>query len=137
MIFAAALLSFVSCEGPAGHDGLDGDDFGFYVEIFTVRSQDWERVSIGRFTTLYKYIADVDVRKDAYEGGIVQVYMFQTDDKNEVQTPLPYWMQHTVGENTWLEGYNYDFDEGTVAFYAEVEKGTNPPTSSFRIVIAP
>jgi len=139
LIFAAALLSFVSCEGPAGHDGLDGDDFGFYVEIFTVRSQDWEYVSTERFTTLYQYIADVDVREEAYEDGIVEVYMFQwnTASDSEVQTPLPYWTQHTAGENTWLEGYNYDFDKKTVAFYAEVEKGTNPPTSSFRIVIAP
>jgi hypothetical protein len=139
LVFAAVLLLFSSCEGPAGHDGLDGNDFEFYVENFTVQSRDWKYVNSRTYTDLYQYIADVDVREKAYEYGIVEVYLFQWDADNdsEVQTPLPYWMPHTAGENTWLEGYNYDFDKGSVAFYAEVKKGTNPPTCSFRIVIAP
>jgi hypothetical protein len=138
VMFATAILLFVSCEGPAGRDGIDGASIEFYVENFTVRSQDWIYVSTGKYTVMYQYIANVDVRYQAYDDGIVSVYMYQEDEEhNEVQSPLPYWTQHTVGENTWLEGYNYDFDERTVAFYAEVEKGTNPPTSSFRIVIAP
>jgi hypothetical protein len=137
LIFAAVLLLFASCEGPAGHDGLDGNDFEFYVENFTVRSGDWKYVSEGRYTTLYQCIVKVEIGGKAYEDGIVEVYMFQTDNGSEVQTPLPYWMQHTVGENTWLEGYNYDFDDESVAFYAEVEKGTIPLPCYFRVVIAP
>jgi hypothetical protein len=142
IMFATAILLFASCEGPAGRDGLDGRDgasFEFYVKNFTVVSRDWVYLSSGRYTDMYEYVVDIDVKKQAYEYGTVSVYMYQlnTASNSEVQTPLPYWTQHTAGENTWLEGYNFDFDEGTVAFYAEVEKGTYPPTSLFRIVIAP
>ena len=79
------------------------------------------------------------MREEAYERGLVNVYMFQwsTSGNSEVQTPLPYWIQHTDGSNTWLEGYNYDFDKGTVAFYAEYRNGEIPPECSFRIVVAP
>ncbi|MDR2384930.1 MAG: hypothetical protein LBD80_04610 [Tannerella sp.] len=134
-----SLLSLLSCEGPAGRDGIDGQDFKFYVQNFTVYSQDWKYVSTGGYTTLYQYIAEVDVKKEAYNYGIVEVYMFQWDTGNdsEVQTPLPYWTQHTADGNTWLEGFNYDFDEKTIAFFVEVRNGTNPPTSKFKIVIAP
>jgi hypothetical protein len=142
LMLTAATLLFVSCQGPAGRDGLDGldgKDFEFYVENFTIRSQDWRYVNSGRYTSLYEYVAEVDVSEDAYERGIVNVYLFQwnTGSNSEVQTPLPYWTQHTVGDNTWLEGYNYDFDKGTIAFYVEIEKGTTPPTCSFRVAIAP
>ena len=141
------LLSFVAifmtaCEGPPGRDGLNGtngQDFSYYVENFTVRSQDWQFVSRGRYTSLYQCIVDVDIRAEAYENGVVQVYLFQNDasSNSEVQTPLPYWIQYTSGDNSWMEGYNYDFDQGTVAFYAEVENGITPPLCYFRVVVAP
>jgi hypothetical protein len=137
-----AMMLFVSCEGPVGPMGPKGDsglDIAFHVENVTIRSEHWKQVSIGKYATLYECIREVDVREEAYEEGLVNVYMFQwsSDSKSEVQTQLPYWIQHTDGENTWLEGYNFDFDKGTVAFYAECKNGTNPPECNFRVVVAP
>jgi hypothetical protein len=142
LAFTATVLLLASCEGIPGrdgYDGRDGKDFEFYVEKFTIKPQEWRYVSTGEYVSLYQYIANIDVREEAYKYGIVNVYLYQqdTNSNSEVQTPLPYWTQHTSGENTWLEGFNYDFDRGTISFYVEVRKGTNPPESSFRVVIAP
>jgi hypothetical protein len=122
--------------GPKGDPGLD---MAYHVENFTIEPSDWKRLSVGRYATLYECIKDVAVQEKAYENGLVSVYMFQWNDasNSEVQTPLPYWTQHTDGNNTWLEGYNYDFDKGSVAFYAECGNGANPPKCSFRVVVAP
>ncbi|MDR1381785.1 MAG: hypothetical protein LBJ47_09960 [Tannerella sp.] len=139
LLSAAMMMLSVSCEGPMGPPGEPGLDLAFHVENVTVRSGEWARVSEGRYATLYECIKDVDVRTEAYERGMVNVYMFQWNDasNSEVQTQLPYWIQHTDGGNTWLEGYNFDFDEGTVAFYVECRNGTNPPECEFRVVVAP
>ncbi len=134
-----AVMLFASCEGPAGRDGIDGKDFKFHIENFTIGSNDWKYVSTGKYATLYECIKTVDVTTDAYEDGMVNVYIFQWDNasNSEVQTPLPYWIQHTDGNNTWLEGYNFDFDSKTVAFYVECKNGTTPPECDFRVVVAP
>ena len=125
-----------SCEGPAGRDGLD---FEFHNEYFTVRSQDWDRVSVGRYATLYECVKDVKIGNEAYEKGMVLVYMFQWDDSSnsEVKTPLPSLTQQTEGNNTWIEGYNFDYDAGTVKFYVECRNGTTPPGCEFHVVVAP
>ncbi|MDR2775484.1 MAG: hypothetical protein LBC19_12240 [Tannerella sp.] len=136
-----AVMLFVSCEGPAGPMGPKGDpglDIAFYIESFTVKPENWKLVNIGKYATLYECIRNVDVREEAYENGLVNVYMFQkNNNKDEVQTQLPYWIQHTNGDNTWLEGYNFDFNEKNVVFYAECKNGTNPPECIFRVVVAP
>ena len=140
-LLSTVILLFASCEGPAGPMGPPGDpaDLAFHIENFTIRSSDWNHVSTGRYTSLYERIKDVDVTEKAYENGMVNVYMFQWNEvsESEVQTPLPYWIQHTDGSNTWLEGYNFDFDAGTVAFYVECKNGTTPPECQFRVVVAP
>jgi len=144
LLLSAVIMLFASCEGPAGRDGFDGlngkdCECSKHIANFVIKQQDWKRVSVGRYVTLYECIKDVDIREDAYEDGVVFAFMFQWDEKNksEVQTPLPHWTQHTDGDNTWLEGFNYDFDHGTVAFYAECRNGTNPPECDFRVFVAP
>ena len=136
-LLVTSVMVLTSCEGPAGRDGLDGKDFEFYYDYFTIKSQDWDRVSVGQYATLYEYVVDIKIGHDAYEKGLVLVYMFQWEGNNEVKTPLPHWVQHSQGNNTWLEGYNYDFDAGTIKFYAECRNGTNPPECEFHVVVAP
>ena len=143
LLLSVAVLLFASCEGPAGRpgfDGEDGKDFDFHIENFTIKSKDWQRVSIGKYATLYECVKlNVEVTEKAYEEGVVHVYMFQWNDasNSEVQTQLPYWVQHVDGDNTWLEGYNFDFDATSVAFYVECANGTTPPECEFRVVVAP
>ena len=140
-LLSAAIMLFASCEGPAGRDGYDGEDgkdFSFHNAYFTIESRDWERVSVGRYATLYKCVRDVDIREEAYERGMVLASIFQWDENdNEVKTLLPFWVQHTDGDNTWLEGYYYDYDHGTVAFYVECRNGTTPPRCEFHVFVAP
>ena len=140
LVLSLLLLAFVSCEGPMGPPGLkgkDGEDFIPYVEKFTVRSQDWQNYDSDDDVSYYKYIFDMDIGDRAYNNGLVMVYLFQMDDGNEIQTPLPFWMQYTERGSKWLEGYNFDFDRGTIAFYADCRRGQRPPTCEFRVVVAP
>ena len=140
LVLSLLLLAFVSCEGPMGPPGLkgkDGEGFVPYVKYFEVRSQDWQNYGSHPSVSFYKYMFDMDIGNEAYENGIVNVYLFQMDDGNEIQTPLPYWIQYTDRGNTWLEGYNFDFDRGTIVFYADCQLGQRPPTCEFRVVVAP
>ena len=130
-------LAFVSCEGPIGPPGDSGEGFIPYVKRFEVKSQDWQNFGTDEYVSFYKYIFDIDIGDNAYNNGFVNVYIFQNDDGNEIQTQLPYWMQYTDRGNTWLEGYNFDFDRKTIAFYADCKKGQRPPTCEFRVVVAP
>ena len=129
--------AFMSCEGPMGPPGEPGEDFLPYVKYIEVRSQDWQLYSSSEYVSFYKCVKDIDIGKRAYENGLVMVYLFQSDEGNEIQTPLPYWIQYTDKGNTWIEGYNFDFDQGTIAFYADCQRGQRPPTCEFRVVVAP
>jgi len=130
-------LTLASCEGPMGPPGEPGDGFRPYVRNFKILSLDWQQYDTDEYVSFYKYVFDIDIGNLAYNEGFVNVYMYQSDDGNEVQTPLPLWIQYTDRGNTWLEGYNFDFDRTTIAFYADVKKGQRPPTSDFRVVVAP
>lgn len=130
-------IAFASCEGPMGPPGEPGDNFLPYVRYFTVRSSDWQQYDSDEYVHLYKYVVDMDIGDNAYNNGFVNVYLFQSDDGNEVQTQLPLWIQYTVAGNTWLEGYNFDFDRNSVAFYVDYRKGQRPPSCEFRVVVAP
>jgi hypothetical protein len=137
LLLSIATILSTSCQGPAGEPG---ESITFHVENFTIRPGDWTRVSTGPHVTLYECILQADVRTEAYEQGIVNAYIFLWDEasRSEVQTQLPYWTQHTdSGYSTWMEGYNFDFDERNVAFYAECRNGTTPPECNFRLVVAP
>ena len=137
LIITFLTLIFESCEGPMGPPGVSGEDFLPYVRYFTIRAQDWQQFDTDEYVSFYKYVVDIDIGDHAYNNGFVSVYMFQSDEGNEVQTPLPLWIQYTDRGNTWLEGYNFDFDRASICFYADVKRGQRPPASEFRVVIAP
>jgi hypothetical protein len=134
LLLSVLSLTFVSCEGPIGPPG---EGLVPYVEYIKIQSNQWENYATNDYVSFYKCVRDVDVRDNAYKNGFVNVYLFQMDDGNEIQTPLPYWIQHTDRGNTWLEGYNFDFDRKTIAFYADCKRGERPPLVEFRVVVAP
>ncbi|MDR0573471.1 MAG: hypothetical protein LBG96_05485 [Tannerella sp.] len=138
-LLSAAIMLFASCEGPAGRDGVDGRDgeMSFFVENFRVYANNWIHTGTGKYVSYYEYIAKIDIRDEAYAKGMVNVYIYPFPDEN-VQAPLPYWVQYTAGDNTWLEGYNYDFDSGTIKFYLDWSNGKSlPAITDFRVVVAP
>ena len=137
LLLSIIAFVFTSCEGPTGPMGPPGEEILPYNEVFTIRSQDWKHESTGRYASLYSCLVDIEIGDNAYEEGFVNVYFYQNNNGFEVQTPLPYWIQNTDGPNTWLEGYNFDFDAGTVVFYADWKNGERPPTCKFRVAVAP
>ena len=135
LLLSLLALAFVSCEGPIGPPG---EGFVPYVRYFEVKSQDWQLYDSDDYVSYYKSSpVEIDIGNEGYNDGIVNVYLFQTDDGSEIQTPLPYWIQYTDRGNRWLEGYNFDFDRETVVFYADCQRGQRPPTCQFRVVVAP
>ncbi len=139
LMLSAAIVLFASCEGPAGRDGLDGldgDVYSFLAKEVTVRARDWEYMESGRYVSFYKYEVEMDIGKDAYFDGNVNVYMYPRENDG-AQAPLPYWYQHTEGENTWLEGYNYEFYEDLVVLYLDWGINDPLPEMDFRIIATP
>ena len=130
-------LAFVSCEGPIGPPGEPGEGFVPFVRYFEVKSQEWQLYDSDDYVSYYKCLVKMDIGDKAYNDGIVNVYLFQTDNGSEIQTPLPYWIQYTDRGNRWLEGYNFDFDRETIVFYADCQRGQRPPACEFRVVVAP
>ena len=131
-------LAFASCEGPMGPPGEPGEGFVPYVERFVILPHKWEPCGSNDYVNFYRSEPfPIDIGNNAYNNGFVNVYLFQLDAGNEIQTQLPYWVQYTDRGNTWLEGYNFDFDRGTIVFYADCRKGQLPPTCEFRVVVAP
>jgi hypothetical protein len=138
-LLSAVVMLFASCEGPAGRDGLDGKDgegYSYYVKDVSVRARDWELTGHGKYVSFYKYEVKADIGEDTYSDGNVSVYMFPYAD-DPAQSPLPYWVQHTEGDNTWLEGYNYEFYSDWVIIYLDWRKDEPLPDMDFRIIATP
>jgi len=140
-IFAFAALS---CTGPAGRDGLDGEGMNWFVKTYQINSNQWERV--GGVNELNSYFrAEVlipELTEFVYEKGNVFCYMFQIVDGTEVQTLLPYTVplgdNDGSGEILWTETYACDFTPGSVMFYvnySDFYTKEQPPTCSFRVVL--
>ncbi|MDR2040822.1 MAG: hypothetical protein LBP98_00695 [Tannerella sp.] len=134
-LFVFMTFVLTGCEGPMGPAGEPGRGLNLETYYYTVASRDWKAVGESGKTTFYQYIADLNLGDEIYDWGDVSVYMYLTDDGNEVQTPLPYSIPHTEGGNDWTEYYTFDFDRGTVSFYADYLRGELPPSQEFRVVL--
>lgn len=126
------IFALIACEGP---EGPAGESLSLETYYYTVNSRDWQPIGEAGELTFYQYIADLDIGNYIYEQGDVSVFMFLTDNNNEVQAPLPYSIPHTDGGIRWTEHYTFDFDQGTVSFYADYLRGELPPTQEFRVVL--
>jgi hypothetical protein len=134
-LFVFAALILVACEGPMGDPGLPGEGLKLETYYFTVASRDWKAIGEAGEITFYQYIKDLDIGNSIYERGNVSVFIYLADDGNEVQSPLPYSIPHTDGGVRWTEHYSFDFDLGTMSFYADYLRGETPPPQEFRVVL--
>ncbi|MDR1337360.1 MAG: hypothetical protein LBK22_11080 [Tannerella sp.] len=128
-------LVLSACEGPMGPVGEPGESLRLEAYDFTVVSRDWEPIGEAGEVTFYQYIMDFDIGSHIYKNGDVSVFIYLTDNGNEVQAPLPYSIPHMDGSVRWTEHYTFDFDQGTVSFYADYLRGELPPTQDFRVVL--
>ena len=66
------------------------------------------------------------------------MFLYRVDSKgNETQTLVPFSYEDEIDGVKWKEKYDYDFDSGSICFYAECKKGQRPPTCEFRVLMAP
>ncbi|MDR1675795.1 MAG: hypothetical protein LBR86_04940 [Tannerella sp.] len=134
-LFVIMTFALVACEGPMGPAGEPGESVNLETYYYTVASRDWKEIGGAGDLTFYQYIVDLDIGKRIYDRGDVSAFMYLVDDGNEVQAPLPYSIPHTDGGLRWTEHYTFDFDQGTVSFYADYLRGENPPSQEFRVVL--
>lgn len=153
-LFSVAIMLFVSCEGPAGRDGLDGRDgesMFRYVETFTVGTNEWELVQgmpdeMGTYFRKEIVLSELD--ESIYNNGHVSCYIFDRVDGFEVQSNLPYIKPYGEildgREYFWTETFSYDFvpsdrtNPGSVMIYVKYSDfmtSIRPGTWKFRIVL--
>lgn len=139
LLLSIIAFVFTSCEGPTGPQGEPGKDLEFYREYFEVKSGDWISDGSDDHVSFYKYLfTDVDVSDYTYDKGVVFVFLYRVDNKgNETQTLVPFSYEDEIDGVKWKEKYDYDFDGGSIGFYAECPRGQRPPTCEFRVVMAP
>lgn len=133
------VMTLVSCEGPEGPPGLDGEGVYWNIQNFTVRANEWKLYDDGDgpyFMCEKNYNALTD---RVYTDGNVFAYRYiRPGQANEVQSPLPFTLHLEGGEYMWTETTYFDFMPGSIAFYVQysdffVEDG--PGTIEFRVVL--
>jgi hypothetical protein len=133
VLWSLVALVFTSCEGPVGPPG---ESVALETSYYTITSRDWELLDGGaQNVSFYRCIRDLNVGDYIYDYGDVSVFMYLMDNNSEVQAPLPYSIPHTDGGVSWNEQYTFDFDRGTISFYADYIKGETPPEQEFRVVL--
>ena len=143
-LLSLAVWLFVSCEGPAGRDGVNGVETYWFVKVYTINANQWQLVNgedqLGSFFQAKVSIPELD--RDIYEKGLVFCYMFQSVDGKEVQTLLPFTVPYGESrgnsELLWTETYAFDCSPGTITFYvnySDFYTSNRPPTTSFRVVL--
>jgi hypothetical protein len=125
-------LTLVACEGPMGPPGEGAE---LEAEYFTIRSRDWQEIGSSQDVIFYQCVVDINIGDYIYDKGDVSVFMYQIDGDSEVQVPLPYSIPRMNGGIRWTEQYSFDFDRGTISFYADCLIGLTPPEQEFRVVL--
>ena len=136
---AVGLLT--GCEGPPGRDG---DGMYWFVETYTVYTNQWQLMNgVDQLDSYFQAEVRIpQLTKEIYEKGNVFCYMFQTINGVEVQTLLPFTVPKGEGtgnsEHLWTETFACDFSPGSVMFYvnySDFYTNNRPPTTSFRVVL--
>ncbi|MDR2042485.1 MAG: hypothetical protein LBP98_09265 [Tannerella sp.] len=145
-LLPAAVLMFVSCEGPAGPPGEKGEPgLWWFVNEYTVRSDQWKLVGgTDELNSYYQYEIPVpELDKDVFYEGKMTCYMYLNEDYS-VQAELPEVIHYgeynpdTGGENLWTETYKCDYAIGSILFkveYSDFFTGNRPGTKRFRVVL--
>ncbi|MDR3269644.1 MAG: hypothetical protein LBT83_11345 [Tannerella sp.] len=131
VLWSLLALTFTACEGPVGPPG----EGGLEVSYHTIRTRDWQLIGGTQDVSFYRCLVDLNIGDDIYEYGNISVFLYLMDDRNEVQAPLPYSIPRVDGSIRWDEQYSFDFDSGTISFYADYLRGETPPEKEFRVVL--
>ncbi len=131
----------ISCEGPIGPAGEDGESVYWDIQTITVNANEWVRYTDENGLNTY-YMCEKSfpaLTNYVYEYGNTSGYMFVYYGNTEVQVPLPYTIPYeNLAGDQWTEIYSFDFTPGSIAFYVHYSDFADiaPPTQVFRIVLA-
>jgi hypothetical protein len=145
LLLSLIALTFVSCEGPMGPPGLQGEPgegMSWRIMNYTVLEKDWKLEGrVGELNSYYWFeFAEKEVTNFVCENGNVFGYRWLN---NNTQTPLgqvvPVGERDNHGnEFLFTEIYSFSFRPGYVTFYvdySDFETGVRPGTCDFRIVV--
>jgi hypothetical protein len=147
LLFAMILLS-TSCEGPVGprgEKGESGNGLMWFIQEFTVRSDQWKLVGgVDALNSYFQYEVSIpDLNEDIFYDGKMTCYMY-LDDDYRIQAELPevihygQYNPNTGNDDLWTETYKCDYAIGHVMFkveYSDFYTVNRPGTKKFRVVL--
>ena len=156
LLAAALIMALTACEGPMGPpgpvgpqgppgNGSSGEGVNWKIEEYEILEKDWKLVG-GRDALGSHYMCEFPnvnwLTNTVFSKGKLVGYRILTlDNGSKVYTPLPYIIargqKEGSNEKLWSEYYTFDFQPGSIAFYAhytDFYTGNRPPTCYFRIV---
>lgn len=145
-ILSLLLLSmfFLSCEGPAGYDGMDGISSNWHIVDATVFEEDWILETNDDFK-IQRYSCKLNLKdvsrqtlEDIYDSGNATAYIYIAYEGKEYQTALPLEFKLMNKNNQPCEEqYSFDFGpDGIVmnVIYINFDEKMRPETMDYRIV---
>ena len=143
-LLSAVIILLVSCEGPAGRDGLDGlkgEGMEWEVLNYTIFESDW--VLVGKPNELGSYYMykfnESKLTKYIFEFGNVLGYRWLDDNTQTTLSQSDFMGEVLHGERVYFsDTYSFTFSPGSITFYVDYSDfGTQtlPPTCDFRIVL--
>ena len=143
-LLTVAVGLLTCCEGPPGRDGRDAEGMYWYVNDYTINSNQWQLVNgVDQLGSYFQAeIRISQLTREIYENGNVFCYMYQNISGVQVQTLLPFSVPYGRDEGNyehlWTETYACDFSPGSIMFYvnySDFYTNNRPPTTSFRVVL--
>lgn len=142
LLLMLLIVALVSCEGPAGRDGLDGDGVGWHIKTFVVKENEWSLENKGDASFWFCEKKYPELNNWVFKNGVVLAYItLNPGAKDEILAPL----EHTIygyapegPEFDWAETYSFDYMEGNVGFYVRYSdffEDKAPSTQEFRVVL--
>jgi hypothetical protein len=144
MMFAAAAMILIACEGPEGPmgpQGRDGVGADWYSTSITVNADEWilsgEPDDLNSYFYVYKAVPRLN--SDIYNYGSVIAYI-QTGDQVKNGMPFVLHKGEVDGDKEflWTQTYDYDFTTGEIGFYvtySDFSTTIRPGDQTFHVVM--
>lgn len=120
--FILFLGLFISCEGPMGPPGIDGEAPYSFSQVYTVHFKDLEVDSDPTGSYYYYEFKEPKLTSYIFDNGVMQAFLYHEKYNEDTMSPLPY-SDFIVDSNgyKWEENISVDFQPGYIMFIFKVD----------------
>lgn len=144
LLFLFAVVCLISCEGPEGPMGLQGDPgegTRWHVEPFNIDRSEWKLSGKAGDLNSYFYV-DKPLKKLTKfvfdEGSVIAYIETENGVKNGMSYVLHKGGEDSKGEFLWTQTYDFDFYTGGIRFYltySDFNTQISPDNETFHVVL--